>query len=555
MQLAPIVLFAYNRPWHVKQTLQSLSNNELAADSDLFIYADGPKLNATVEQLEKIKNVRTVIREKKWCKTVTIIESDNNKGLAESVIEGVTKTVNEAEKVIVLEDDMITSRYYLKFMNDALNTYELNNDVMCISGYIYPVKGKLPETYFIRGADCWGWATWKRSWNDFEKDGKKLLDDIERKGLSAEFDFKGTYKYTQMLREQVQGKNSSWAIRWYASAFLKNRYCLYPGISLVQNIGIDGSGTHSGTSTKWNVVIASEPIKVKPIPVTENVAAKKQIISYFNESTKNESFIKKVVRKIYRKIFQKPIKHGWFGDYKTWAEAGGKSSGYDGAHILEKVKKAVLKVKNGEAPYERDSVLFDEIQFSQPLLDAFKNIVTENEGILHVIDFGGSLGSSYFQNQGFLSYTKELKWSVIEQKHFVDCGKQFIEDEQLKFYYTIEEALKHLKPQVLLLSSVIQYFEKPYELIQKCMSYGFDYIIIDRTAFIESNSERITVQVVPEFIYNASYPAWFFNEQKFVNAFSLRYKLVNEFESKFDPREQLDDKVWSYRKGFVFKKL
>ena len=125
----------------------------------------------------------------------------------------------------------------------------------------------------------------------------------------------------------------------------------------------------------------------------------------------------------------------------------------------------------------------------------------------------------------------------------------------MKFYYTIEEALTNVKPQVLFLSSVIQYFEKPYELINQFLKYGFDYIIIDRTAFLESEKERITIQIVPEFIYKASYPAWFFNEQKFINAFASYYKPINKFDSKFDPKEQLDDKVWSYRKGFIFKKI
>ena len=555
MNLAPVILFVYNRPEHTERTLEALMQNELATQSDLFIIADGPKQGASEEVLKEISRVKAVINKKKWCKKVTIIESEINKGLAESVIEGVTKIVNEFGKVIVLEDDMITSPYFLRFMNDALNVYESDNDVVCISGYIYPVKGKLPETFFIKGADCWGWATWKRGWNDFEKDGKKLLNEIENKKLNSEFDFDNSYKYTQMLRDQVNGKNSSWAIRWYASAFLKNKYCLYPGISMVQNIGIDGSGTHSGNSDKWNVAIANKPVNVKPIPVKENVAAKKLIISYFNESNKNESIVKKLAAKIYRKVFPKSPEHGWFGDYKTWAEAQKQTSGYDAANILEKVKGAVLKVKNGEAPYERDSVLFDEIHYSQPLLNAFKNCAASTNGVLHVVDFGGSLGSSYFQNRGFLSDIKELKWSIVEQKHFVDCGKQFIEDERLKFYYTIEEALEHSKPQVLLLSSVIQYFEKPYELIQKCMSYGFEYIIIDRTAFIKSDAERITVQVVPEFIYKASYPAWFLNEKKFIKMFELKYKVMDAFISELSKPMKIDKRTEAYWKGFTLKKI
>ena len=255
-----------------------------------------------------------------------------------------------------------------------------------------------------------------------------------------------------------------------------------------------------------------------------------------------------------KKLLSGKPKFGWFGNYASWKDANDQCTGYDSDVILNKVKEAVLKVKNGEAVYERDSVLFDVIDYSQPLLDAFISIAKNSNNELHVIDFGGSLGSSYFQNRSFLQNLNKLQWSIVEQKHFVDCGKAAIEEEQLKFYYTIEEALTKDKAKVLFVSSVIQYFERPYELIEQFLSYNFEYIIIDRTAFIESSVERITVQIVPDSIYRASYPAWFFNEPKFKAAFSGKYDLLNEFDSKFDPRERLEDQVLSYRKGFLFKR-
>ncbi len=552
--LAPIVLFVYNRPLHTQQVLDALSKNTEAADSILYIYCDGPKSDASTKQLEKIKEVCRIAKSEKRFKEVQVIYRKENMGLATSVIAGVTEIVNKYGKIIILEDDLVASPYFLKFMNDALNMYKTNNDVACISGYIYPVKEKLSETFFIKGADCWGWATWKRAWRDFEKDGEKLLNELENKGLSYEFDFDNSYNYTQMLREQVSGKNSSWAIRWYASAFLKDKLCLYPGTSLIQNIGIDGSGTHSGNSDKWIVDIASHPINIKPIAVVENNVAKKMIISYFQESNKNEHIVKKIIKIIYRKIFAQSPKYGWFGDYNNWEDAKKKCTGYDDSTILEKVKAALLKVKNGEAVYERDSVLFDELPYSEPLINAFQNIAIENGGSLHIVDFGGSLGSSYFQNRTFLKNLKELKWDIVEQKHFVDCGKEFFEEEQLKFYYTIEEAIKNNKPTVLLLSSVIQYFENPKALIQKCMDYNFDYIIIDRTSFIEKNKDRITVQIVPESIYKASYPAWFFNEQDLLDIFKNKYEIINSFLSDLSKPMNIDKNTKAYWKGFVLKK-
>lgn len=298
MNLAPVIVFVYNRPEHTEKTLSSLMKNELASESELFIFADGIKKNATPETIEKINQTRKIIRKKQWCKKVNIIESIENKGLSISVIEGVSKIIAEFGKIIVLEDDMITSPFFLQFMNDALNVYKSTYDVACISGYMYPVKQNLADTFFIKGADCWGWATWKRAWDNFEKDGAILLNELEQKALTQSFDFNNSYPYTQMLKDQINGKNDSWAIRWYASAFLKNYYCLYPGISLVENIGVDGTGIHSGTSEKWNVTLASDKINLTPVKVEENQLAKKSIINYFKSINKtNHSFLGKVFLK------------------------------------------------------------------------------------------------------------------------------------------------------------------------------------------------------------------------------------------------------------------
>ncbi len=259
-----------------------------------------------------------------------------------------------------------------------------------------------------------------------------------------------------------------------------------------------------------------------------------------------------LLKKIYRSVFPVTKKYGWFGNYKCWDEAMKHSKGYNANNILKKVKHAVLKVKNGEAVYERDSVLFDKIQYSQPLLDTFKLIADEYNLYLNVIDFGGSLGSSYFQNRNFLSHLKSLTWNVVEQTHFVACGNEFIKDDHLQFYNSIDDALKNNPAQVLFLSSVLQYLEMPYVRIKEFLNYNFKYIIIDRTAFIEGEKDRLTVQKVPPEIYNASYPSWFFSEHKFVTAFLNKYELLSQFDSTIDPAEEFNGK-WTYRKGFLFK--
>lgn len=313
-QPAPIILFVYNRPQHTLQTLNALQNNELSKDSVLYIFADGIKENASSETIQKINETRKIIKNKKWCKEVFIIEREENFGLAKSVIMGVTEIINNYRKAIVLEDDLVTSPYFLKYMNEALDKYEHINSVACISGYIYPINN-LPDLFFIKGADCWGWATWKRAWDLFETDGQKLLNELIEKKLTKQFDLNNSYPYTKMLQEQISGINNSWAIRWLASAFLKNKLCLYPGKSLVNNIGTDGSGSHPGETDVYTTIPKNKPVFFTDIKIEENKNALKKISSYFKTLDlvgKKPSFYRELLKKIipeklinvYRKIIQ-----------------------------------------------------------------------------------------------------------------------------------------------------------------------------------------------------------------------------------------------------------
>ena len=177
--LAPIVLFIYNRPWHTQQTVETLQKNELANESELFIYSDAAK---NEQASESVNAVREYIKTINGFKEITIILRDKNWGLADSIIDGVTKIVNEYGRIIVLEDDLVTSPYFLKFMNEGLTMYENEDKVASIHGYIYPIDN-LPNTFFIKGADCWGWATWKRAWDVFEPNGQKILDELKSSGL------------------------------------------------------------------------------------------------------------------------------------------------------------------------------------------------------------------------------------------------------------------------------------------------------------------------------------------------------------------------------------
>lgn len=293
LELAPIVLFVYNRLDHTKQTLEALQKNEFAKQSELFIYSDAAK-DEYVKQ--KVDEVREYIKTIDGFKKVIIVERDKNWGLANSIIDGVTNIVNEYRKIIVLEDDLVTSPFFLKFMNEALNIYQDESKVISIHGYMYPIEG-LPDTFFIKGADCWGWATWKRGWDLFEEDGSKLLNELRMKKLQKEADFNDAFYFSRMLKDQIKGKNNSWAVRWYMSAFLKGMLTLYPGVSYIQNIGNDESGTHCGTSNVFDVVLNNE-LQIKKTESLENVKAKQQM-EYFLKSLKI-SFLQKIKLKIKR---------------------------------------------------------------------------------------------------------------------------------------------------------------------------------------------------------------------------------------------------------------
>jgi hypothetical protein len=270
MTTAPIVLFVYNRPWHVQKTVEALQANHLAKESDLFIFSDGAKNG---KDREAVTEVHGIIRGILSFRRVEIIESPVNKGLASSIVSGVTSVISQYGKIIVLEDDMVTSPYFLNFMNEALQRYETEEKVISIHGYSYPTKETLPETFFLRGADCWGWATWKRGWDLFEQDGPKLLSELAEQNLVNRFDMNGAFPFAQMLRNQVAGKNDSWAIRWHASAFLAGKLTLYPGKSLVRNIGIDCSGTHCSKSDCFDGPLSNLSIPVKEIEVIESELA------------------------------------------------------------------------------------------------------------------------------------------------------------------------------------------------------------------------------------------------------------------------------------------
>lgn len=294
---APILLFVYNRPEHVRRNIQALLKNELAAESELFIYSDAAKDETSQAA---VKEVRAFIRSIQGFKKITITERAENCGLARSIIDGVTTQINRYGRVIVLEDDLVVAPHFLQFMNDALETYRDEERVGHIQACDFTHDPSLPDTFLIKWTGSWGWGTWDRAWKHFNADGKALLTELESRKLTYTFDFNGKYGYTRMLRRQIEGKNNSWAIRWNASLFLKGILSLNVGKSLVQNEGFDGSGTNCGGGGLYASELYMERLPVKKIsPIEENIQARNAYVRYY---ARTNSFMAKAIRRIKRTL-------------------------------------------------------------------------------------------------------------------------------------------------------------------------------------------------------------------------------------------------------------
>ncbi|MEL0455962.1 DapH/DapD/GlmU-related protein [Flavobacteriaceae bacterium SZ-1-7] len=303
MSLAPIALFAYNRPSHTRRTLDALVLNPEAAESDLYIFCDGPKPNST--DLNKISEVVEIAKKENRFKNVSVLVSEKNKGLARSIIEGVTEVVEKHGRIVVLEDDIETSPGFLKYMNDALEFYESNDNVMHISGYMYPNKEELPETFFFNVPLCWGWATWEKAWKHFSNDSIFLWNELKRKKLLQEFDKFGDDYLSSQLANNISGKLNTWFIKWHASVLLRDGYTLYPNKSLVENIGFDNSGMHNGGHKEFTIGKLAKHIKIQPIDLEENNQATTLIKNFYKA-------LKKPTKKSFNKILKQKVRNAVF---------------------------------------------------------------------------------------------------------------------------------------------------------------------------------------------------------------------------------------------------
>lgn len=534
----PVLLTIFNRPDTTERVFDEIRK---ARPLKLYVAADGPRDIAG--DREKCKAARAVVARADWPCEVMRLYSERNLGCGLGVSMALNWFFESESEGIVLEDDTVPNQDFFRFCQELLERYRNDERVMLIGGNNFQNGFKRGDGsyYFGKYPMMWGWAGWRRAWKLYDFKMAEFPTFKKENQIKNIFDDPSVQEYwTKIFELTYEGNIDTWDYQWLFSIWMQNGLCITPNVNLVSNIGCghkDSTHTHDPDDHLASVQTFPIGTLIHPTFVIRNKDAE--------ESDSQNVFA------IGEQSETAAAECGFVGDFSSWEEAKKQCAGYDSGIILEKVKSAALKVRSGEAVYERDSVLFDKTQYSWPLLSGLLWIASVSDNKLNLLDFGGALGTSYYQNRKFLKHLKELNWNIVEQEHFVRCGTELFEDDHLKFHLRIEDCLQGKDiPNAFLLSGCLQYIEKPYELLKKIADLKFQYLLIDRTPFSADSTECIKVQKASPDVYDGSYPHWFFDRSKFRNYVSGNYEVIEEFESLID----WSNYPASY-KGFILKRI
>ncbi len=550
--ITPIVLFAYNRPECLKRVLDCLKADRVPL---IYAFCDGSRNPSSAEG---VAEVRRLLHSVDWCRII-ITERKTNLGLGKSLVLGVTEVLERHDSVIVYEDDLITSPGAFQYMSAALKRYRDDQMVMSVTAWTHPRvtpsdAGLVP--YFDGRAECWVWGTWRRAWTGMEStDAMSLVAECRTKGIDP-------CKYGDDLLQmaETEHQRNIWAVRWLYMHIVRGGLCLRPPHSISEHIGTGPAATNTTDNGPWTAAPLQPcpPIPEKwPKPKEKQSCVKRwqtacghaEATPYPYEQSRPEITLPA------ESSASPEDRPGFSGHYIDWDSAAAAcGDGYGGVDLISRVLESARKVKDGEALYERDGVIFNDDNLPWQVLAGLLRAAAADGGALRVLDFGGSLGSSYFQCRGFLSAARLEKWCVVEQEKFVEIGRAEFSDEVLAFSGDLIQGIREYSPNVILLSGVLPYIKDPHELLNTLVSQGIRNLIFDRTPFWRDASlpDRLTVETVPPMIYSAKYPAWFFNEEKFLQHFSLDYKLIKGFDSwEFWEVEG----AASQNRGFIFERF
>jgi putative methyltransferase (TIGR04325 family) len=578
MKKVPVLFLVFNR---LESTVKVFSKIKLYQPDKLFIASDGPREVKIGEKniCEEVRNY--IINQIDWECDVKTLFRETNLGCGKAVSSAIDWFFNHVESGIILEDDCIPDISFFDYCANLLEKYKNDNKIMHIGGVNFIEKFINPSKsyYFSNIVEIWGWATWKRAWKsynykieNFESLDEKLADRFKK---NNEYQF-----WRKNLVLALNNEIDTWDFQWVIAIYLNEGICINPSVNLIQNIGFNELATHTTViedfakgmvakemkkvthpkinykiNSLWDTYTFNVMNKIKIEKKSELISLNQIIRNLFLIFKKYFYFLKFEEKNniVHHEttVYQKSKNEYWDGNYNSWDIAAKKCNGYDSDEIIERCFNSLLKVKNGNAIYERDSVLFDKKEFSTGLLASLFITGLTNDNQISVLDFGGSFGTSFFQNIEFSTYFKKFEWSIVEQNKMFTLGKEFFENEKLIFFDTIDEVFRQRKPNLFLISSSLQYISNPTDILNQINLSKTRFVVFDRIPFSESEN-FITIQTVPPSIYDASYPCWIFNYEWLLGQLT-NYKVIFDFPSYCDADQFINDGLLVQWKGVTLE--
>ena len=532
MSSTAIAVFGYCRPQHLIRTLRALQFQRRNLPLPLYLFLDGPR---GLDDLSAVQDCRNVANHFKSSYGCHLMISESNQGLYRSLTSGVSEVLKTYSQVIVLEDDILASPYFLEFMLDGLGCYEHDKRVASIHGYTPPVAADLPATFFLRGADCWGWATWRDRWDLFRADAESMVAEIRERGLAHEFDLNGHVQNLKLLDDRSQGRSKSWAICWHASCYLADRYTLHPGKSLVRNIGLDATGEHCVASPEMEATLSSVAVPVEPQPVVEaacirelyglHQAQRPLYQRILRRSEPIRKYIRAGIVRVFRGIL--PTRLSMTGRFTSFEEVRLHSTGYDSLVVCDKVEAALRAVLEGQSVYERDGTAMGFRPHGIVLFDLLKEHLRSTDV---VADVGGGLGGLYVNAPELFS--PGIRYLVVEQPLMLRRGRALAEEFNLPIAFVEEDAV--ISADILIFSSVLQYHPDPWQILARLIARASPrLVIIDRTPVADKHSFW-SVQDNPGYYPEpVTYPVQILDRQRLENSIP-GYRICRRWRNTFD---------------------
>lgn len=534
--VVPVVLFAHARPEHLRQVLASLRENQVPR---MIAYSDGPRNPA---EAERVAEVRARLRAVDWAE-LTLVERPNNLGLGRNVRAGVGEVAAQHPAFIVWEDDLVAIPGTYAWLCAALRAHEANPRIMSVTAWTHPrvtPAGLDGAPYLDARAECWVWGAWARSWRGMES-GNALEKQARAAGRGVDADAYGS-DLPAMARDEE--RRNLWAVRWLYHHLEHGGLCLRPPRSLVEHIGFDAAATNAAAALRWRnpPLFPHPPRTVVPRPSGEHPDCRALWVAATQAENPLGPRLKRVLRKVlpgrwlaaYQDRFRRVR---WEGDFASWEQAQAAGTGYDRPEILRQVERSTRAVVDGEAGFERDGVTFPHAPAPWAALPLLRDAAAAAAGRLHVLDFGGSLGSTYHPQREALAALGLLHWSIVEQSDFVAAGRRSFETDTLRFHETVAAAVTAAgrRPDIVLLGSSLSYLPEPLSVLTELLALRPRVVLIERTLFSTTGRSRLTLQRVPPSIYRASYPCWFLDPEPVMTLLSDSYRLVHDADESAPP--------------------